>query len=446
MIRLVRRDVMQLGAALALIGVTTVAFPARPAHAERQLVDRVVALVDDEPVLLSEVLQEMNLVRMQRNLGDLTADEQKQLYTTVLEDMINDQLLVVQAKAKGYEVGDDELREAVDETVRGIKERLGGEEKYRAELQKQGLTEAEVRDMHKEQKKKQLLAGRVVQAEIRKQVNVTDAMVKQAWETQRDSIPAEMVAMPEKLKLEHLLVAAQADPKKVAAARAKLDAVKARVLAGEDFAKVASQASEWPTKESGGYLGTFHYGDFESEAFDAAVQKLEPGQISDIITTRYGMQIVKLESRNGDEMTARHIVIKLEVTEDDQLRSLEKAMALRNRIVKGESFEEIARAESDDPNTRDKGGVVDQELNSTELLPEFRTALDSVAVGGVTRVVRSTQGFHLFKIVSRNEARAASFDDVKDNLRRWLEQRELESHYRTYIADLRKKFHVDMKA
>jgi parvulin-like peptidyl-prolyl isomerase len=67
-------------------------------------------------------------------------------------------------------------------------------------------------------------------------------------------------------------------------------------------------------------------------------------------------------------------------------------------------------------------------------------------VGGVTRVVRSNQGFHLFKLLGRTEARVASYDEAKETLRRWLEQRELETRYRAYLADLRKKFHVDIKA
>src|SRR5262249_1144324 len=156
---------------------------------------------------------------------------------------------------------------------------------------------------------------------------------------QRDSIPKELLAVPEKLKLADILVSPQPDPKRVADARAKIEKAQKRIAAGEDFAKVAGEVSEWPTAKNGGHPGAFHYGDLDSKAFDDAVQKLEPGQISDVISTRYGLQIVKLETRNGDEMTARHIVAKLETTEDDHVRALEKAMQLRERLMRGESFE-----------------------------------------------------------------------------------------------------------
>ena len=434
--------VLAAGVALGLGGTAVVPPPAR---AEREIVVRVVATVDDEAIQLSEVLQEMNLARMQRNLGKLTADEQQQLFSSVLEAMINDQLLVAQAKAKGITVSDEELRDAVDQAVREIKESMGGEERYRAELARQGLTEAEVRDLHREQKRKQILAQRLVQQEVRRSVVITDEQLHTAWETQRDSLPPELSRTPETVRLAHILIAPKPDAARVAAARAKIEAAQKRVAAGEDFATVAKQASEWPTAANGGFLGAFRYGDFESDAFDDAVSKLEPGGVSDVVETKFGLQIIKLESRTGDEMTARHIVIKLSADEDAQVRALDLAQSIRKRAADGESFEEMARTYSDDTNTRDKGGVVDQELNATEIVPDFRAALDSVPAGGVTSVVRSNAGFHLFKVLSRTQSDAATFDTVKDTLRRYLEQREVEQRYRTYLADLRKKFYVDLK-
>lgn len=439
-----RRLAAVLAAILGFAAATGAPWPP-PARAEREIVDRIVAMVDDEAIQLSEVLQEMNLIRLQRNLGRLTADEQQQLFRSVLDDMINDQLLVAQAKAKGITVSDEELRDAVDQAVREIKESMGGEEAYRAELARQGLTEAEVRDLHREQKRKQILAQRLIQQEIRRTVSITDDQLRSAWETQRDSLPPELLQTPETVRLAHILVAPRPDATLVAAARAKIEAARKRVAAGEDFATIAQQVSEWPTAANGGFLGVFRYGDFESDAFDEAVSKLEPGGVSDIIETKFGLQLVKLESRKGDEMTARHIVVKLAADENAQVRALDLAQSIRSRTLAGESFEEMARTYSDDTNTRDRGGVVDQELRMSEIVPDFRAALDSVAVGGVTAVVRSNAGFHLFKVLARTQANAASFDDVKDALRRYLEQREVERRYRTYLADLHKKFFVDIK-
>lgn len=428
----------------ALVLALALAAP-QPARAERELVDRVVAIVDDNAILLSEVLQEMNLLRLQRNIGELSEADQQQLFKTVLGDMIADQLLVAQAKSQGYEVGDQDLRESVDEALRAIKERIGGEERYRAELQRQGLTEAEVRDLHREQKRKQMLAARVIQTDIRRQIHITDDQVRAYFESHRDSLPPELLKTPESVRLADLLVVPQPAPERVAAARAKIEAAARRVAAGDDFAQVATDVSEWPTARNGGFMGSFRYGDFESDAFDEAVAKLDPGQVSEIFETRFGLQIVKLESRQGDEMTARHIVVKLQPTEDDVVRAFDKAQALRKRILAGESFENLARLESDDIRTRDKGGLLDDHVDTSELRPEFRASIDSLAVGGVSSVIKSQDGFYLFKVVERTESRTATFDDVRENLQRYMEQLEVEKRYRTYLEDLRKRFNVDIK-
>jgi peptidyl-prolyl cis-trans isomerase SurA len=417
-----------------------------PLAAERELVDRVVAYVDDDAILLSEVLQEMNMVRMQRNLRELTEADQAELFRDILEEMIADRLLVAQATQRGFEVSEQDLRDAVDDDIRTIKERVGGEERYREELARQGYTEVEVRDLRKEQARRRMLASRVLQTEVRRGITVSEAEVRSWYDTKRDSLPPELLRTPESLQLGHILIAPQADSSRVRAARAKIEAAAKRLAAGEEFAQVASEVSEWPTSRNGGLLGTFRYGDFESDEFDRAVAALEPGQTSGVIETRFGLQIVRLETRKGDEMTGRHIVVKMDPDQNAAVRALERALEVRRRIAKGESFESLAKAFSDDSNTRDAGGVVDGEWKRDELRPEFRAPLDSTAVGSVTSVVRTEAGFHLFKVITRTASSAASFEQVQPGLRRWLEQRAFENRYRTYLESLRKNFHVDVKA
>jgi peptidyl-prolyl cis-trans isomerase SurA len=413
-------------------------------HAEREVVDRVVAIVDDHAILLSDVLREMNLARLQRDLRNLSEAEQQQLFKQVLEDMIDDQLLVAQAKVKGFEVGDQELQDAVDEAIRAIKQRIGSEELYRAELERQGLTEAEVRDMHREQRRKQILASRVIQSELRSKIAVSDDQVEQFWVTQHDSLPDELKFTPETVQLAHILTIPSTEDLEVKV-RARMDSILARVNAGEDFAAVAQQVSEWPTAQRGGDLGDFRYGDFNSDDFDAAVSKLQPGEISAPFETRFGLMIVKLEARNGDVMRARHIVLKMEPSENAQVAALEQAQEIRRRAVAGESFEELARTYSDDPNSRDRGGVLENEWATDDLLPEFRAPIAALEIGGISDVVKSPNGFHVFKLLTRTSSRQTTLADVREPLRRYLEQIELEKRFDTYVNELRKQFYVEIR-
>jgi peptidyl-prolyl cis-trans isomerase SurA len=227
--------------------------------------------------------------------------------------------------------------------------------------------------------------------------------------------------------------------------RARMDSILARVNAGEDFAAVAQQVSEWPTAQRGGDLGDFRYGDFNSDDFDAAVSKLQPGEISAPFETRFGLMIVKLEARNGDVMRARHIVLKMEPSENAQVAALEQAQEIRRRAVAGESFEELARTYSDDPNSRDRGGVLENEWATDDLLPEFRAPIAALEIGGISDVVKSPNGFHVFKLLTRTSSRQTTLADVREPLRRYLEQIELEKRFDTYVNELRKQFYVEIR-
>ena len=418
---------------------------ALPLAAQRESVDRIVAQVDDEAILLSDVLREMNLIRLQRNLGTLDPKEQEALFREILLGMIDDQLLVAQAKTKGFEVGERELSDAVDEQIQTIKERLGGEEQYRAELQRQGFTEAEVRDMHRDQRRKQILATRVIQTEVRGGIMITSDEVRQFYETQRDSIPAELLRTPETVRLADILIAPRVDNEQMQKARAKINLAAARIENGEDFATVASELSEWPTARSGGLLGKFRYGDFDSERFDETVSKLAPDEVSDIFETKFGFMIVKLESREGDVMTARHIVVKTALDENAQVEALDRAMEVRRRIMAGETFGDLARLYSDDPLTKDQGGELEDAWAVSELRPQFKAAIDSVGVGEISEIVNTPNGFYLFKVLQRTHSEETNYDQIMEPLRRYLESRALEHKYREYIDKLRDTFYVDIK-
>jgi peptidyl-prolyl cis-trans isomerase SurA len=279
---------------------------------------------------------------------------------------------------------------------------------------------------------------------LRSQVSVTSDQVREFYETQRDSIPPELLQMPARVRLADILIIPKNEAQ-IRAARAKMDSILQRLERGDDFAQVATEMSEWPTARNGGSLGKFRYGDFESDAFDEAVSKLQPGEVGDVIETRFGLMIIKLESRDGDVMSARHIVVKTEPDEGAQVEALEHALDLRRRILAGESFEELARQYSDDPLTRDKGGVVEQAWAIQDLRPEFQAAVDSLGVGDISRVLPTPNGFYILKVLERTASRDVTFEDIQEPLRRYLEQREMESLFRDYVTELREKFHVDVK-
>jgi len=415
-----------------------------PVQAQREAIDRVVAQVDEEFILLSDVLQEMNLVRMQQRLERLSESEQEELFLRVLNDMIDDQLLVVAARDKGFEPGDQEIQAEVDKRIASIKQQLGGEEGYRLELERQGLNEADVRDMHREQALKQILAARIIERDLRSKVSITDDQVLDFYQTKRDSLPPELLRSPEKLRLAHILTIPRTETTREQAAVDKANDALRRIRGGEDFATVAKEVSEWPNASRGGDLGEFVYGDFNLEGFDEILSKLQPGETSDAFQTSIGYMLVKLDERKGDKMRASIIVLKTDPGEGAQEEALQRAQEIHQRIERGESFEELAARYSDDPSTRDNGGELEQEWVPTDLLPEFRKAVEGLGPGEVSDVVRSVNGYHVIKVLNRTASHENNYEDIEAALRRYLEQRELEELFTKYVHDLREHYFVSI--
>jgi peptidyl-prolyl cis-trans isomerase SurA len=416
-----------------------------PTQAQREAIDRVVAQVDEEFILLSEVLQEMNLVRMQQKLERMTESEQQELFTRVLNDMIDDQLLVVAARDKGFEPGDQEVQAEVDKRVASIKQNLGGEETYRQELERQGLNEADVRDMHREQALKQILAARIIERELRSKVHITDDQVLMFYQTNRDSLPPELLRSPEKLRLAHIMTVPRTEDSRAEDAAKKANDALQRVRGGEDFGAVAKEVSEWPNASRGGDLGEFGYGDFNLDTFDEVLSNLKPGETSDVFETGIGYMLVQLDSREGDKMRARMIVMKTDPGEGAVDEALERAQEILTRIKRGESFEELAARYSDDPTTRDNGGELEEELAPSDVRPEFRNAIATLGTGEVSDVVRISTGFHIIKVIGRTQSRDNNYEDIEAALRRFLEQRELESLFTNYVRDLRSRYYVSIQ-
>jgi peptidyl-prolyl cis-trans isomerase SurA len=250
---------------------------------------------------------------------------------------------------------------------------------------------------------------------------------------------------PEKLRLAHILTIPRTEDSRAEAAADMANDALRRIRGGEDFGAVAKEVSEWPNASRGGDLGEFGYGDFNLDGFDEVLSNLKPGETSDVFETGIGYMIVQLDSREGDKMRARMIVMKTDPGEGAVDDALARAQEIHTRIKRGESFEELAARYSDDPGTRDNGGELEQEWVPSDLLPEFREAITGLGAGEVSEVVQSVNGFHIIKVIGRTQSRDNNYEDIEAALRRFLEQRELESLFTNYVRDLRSRYYVSIQ-
>lgn len=307
--------------------------------AAEQLWNRIVAVVNNDIVLLDEVL-EASAPLVDRIPAELDPAEQQRraqaLQREVLDTLIADRLLEQQVKELNIEVGEREI----DALVTDVQQRNNmTPAQFEQALGMQGLSLSEYRAGMR----KQLLKMKIINLKVRSKVKVSEQDVKNLYRQQR-SAAAEDLSL--KLRQIVILVAADADPATTQAARDRAAQAAGRAAGGEDFAQVARELSEGPNAEGGGLLGTIRPGEMDPSfaAFERTALALAPGQISAPVRTPLGWHVIKLEARQS---AAVDEIDKVEQQLRERLMQEELEQAFRRYVeeLKTDAFIEIRLAD-----------------------------------------------------------------------------------------------------
>ncbi len=403
-----------------------------------EVIDRIAAVVNDEVILLSEVDEKLFILDSQGQLAGRDSSEVHQIRREILDRLIEEKLVVQRARSQGITVDEQEVTARVDAAIQQVKEQFPSEEAFQQALSKEGLSLTMLRERYESDVQQELLAQKIVGREIRGKVEVTTDQVRAFYAEHKDELPQK----PEEVHLAHVVVY-PVDPSRDGAARERIETARARLAGGEAFETVASALSEDATRSRGGLLGEFGPGDLDPD-LQAAIDTLAAGEVSAPIRTRLGYHLIEVVSRSGDRAKVRHILARIEVTPTDLGRAREKAEAARSRILGGEAFGDVVKAMSDDVLTRDIGG----DLGWTPvqaLVPAVAALIDSAGMSGISPVVESDRGYHVFKVLNRRSGGAYEFDEIKDRLQSYVEQQELEKAYDKWMTAVRDSAYVEVK-
>lgn len=243
--------------------------------------EQIVVTVNGDPVRADEVKTTAQQMAQQMAQSGQQVDPQK-IGSAAMQQVIDGVLLVQEAKRRKLAVDPAEIAKAVEQAETNA----GGAEKLDAALTQQGLNRKRLSSLIEDSK----LLDKLL-AQLSEGIKVSDEEVAAFY---KDN--PKYFEMPEQVKARHILikVAPDADEKTKAEARARAEAARQRALEGEDFAALAKEVSEGPSAPSGGDLGFFSK-DRMVPAFSEAAFGLKPGEISDIVETRFGYHVIKVE-------------------------------------------------------------------------------------------------------------------------------------------------------
>jgi len=405
-------------------------------------VDRVVAVVGNDVILWSDVI---NSINQQRANGlELPKDSASQagLAKDALNALVDEEILVQKAHLMKIEVTQDEVNRTVDDQVKRVRGQFQTDDQYRNELKTAGFgTPEEYRRTLYEQFYRRALQQRAFE-ELRKTAvgrNVTDAEVQEAFDKNKTVLKA----APATVTFRQVVVAPKATEAAKKVARAKADSLLVEIRKGGDFELIAKRESMDPgSKAQGGDLGWNRRGTMVPE-FDRVMFALAPGQLSPVIETPFGYHIIRVDRVQAAEVKARHILIAPTIDSADVATAKVVADTVVQLMRKGVSFDSLV-AKYHDP--AEEKGIL-QPFVRDSLPAAYQTVVAGKKVGDVIGPFelanpRGGSKWAVIQMVTVNEAGEFNEAEVKSKIR---EQLVAEKATRSLLDQLRKQTYVALR-
>lgn len=401
-----------------------------------QVIDRIVAVVEDDVILERELAREVYVISARLRNNKTQMPPEYILKRQVLERLIVDKLQRQLAQRSGIQITDDMLQSSVSEIA---SRNNMSPSTFRSELARQGMDYNSFEDNLRNEIIINQLRGR----EIGQRIKVTDAEVQHYLETQGKSVGGN-----NRFHLGHILIAVPEGASATAIQKAsqKAEQTVAQLRGGADFRETAISVSSGDNALSGGDLGWRSLSDIPS-IFSDVVPTLKQGEISNPIRSPSGYHIVKmLETENSSQhfstkTKVRHILIKTNELVDDT-EAEKRLTALRERIVDGDDFATLARAHSDDKGSAINGGSLDW-VTPGALVPPFEEAMNKLEINQLSQPVQTQFGWHLIQVLERqNQDNSDQFR--KDKVREEIRKRKIEEETELWLRRLRDEAYVEI--
>ncbi|NIN72920.1 MAG: hypothetical protein GTO46_13540 [Gemmatimonadetes bacterium] len=437
---------MRRGLPLALVlwlaGPGTLPDPATAAAQDPGvLVEGVVAVVGDTAIMWTELQEYLIEVQAQGMQVPQEPQALRLFLEEALDQKVNEVVVYINAERAGITVSDRDVNELVDERLTQIRRNFPTEAEFQRALLAMGTTSAEFRIRITQRTRVELMSQQFLQQQFSEMtpVPVSEAEIRQAFEQQRRALGPR----PATVDLKQVLITPHPSEAAELEARERAEQALSRLRAGEDFALIAAELSDdLATRERGGDLGWIRQGQL-LPGFEETLFRMRPGQVSGLVETDIGYHIIKLERVRGAERLARHILIRLEVTEADseatRLLAEEVATALRG----GADIDSLIDAHGD-PSEESTLTTYPQD----RLPANYQNALVGAAAGdviGPILLASATGGSGKWVVARISGLRTSgewTLDDVRETYRQQIQQ---DKTLQKIIGDLREATHIETR-
>lgn len=416
--------------------------------------DRIVALVNDQVILKSDIDQSVADYIRQAGFNQQEIPFTKELWYTFLEGEIDNKLLLEKAKIDSITVTDDQVNQQMDARVSQLIQQAGSEQALEQAFGKSIIQlKADFRDTFREQ----MTANQVRQLKLN-DIKITRPEVKEFFDSiPKDSLPT----IPEQVSLSHIVILpkAKSDAKDASYkfAESLRDSILNHNVSLEDLAKRHGMDG---SAQRGGQLPMMGLNELVSE-YSAAAAALQPGQISEVVETEFGYHIIRLDERVGDKIKTSHILIRIDAQQLDDETAINELNAIRDSLLNNEelTFSGMAIRNSEDPSTSKSGGkIVDSQTGErlialNRLDPAlYRIVLLMDEIGQISEPkpfnpnnANAGKAYRIVRLDNQIPEHVASLETDYERLKNISLQQKQSREFQKWIKELRDEIYIEYR-
>jgi len=424
-----------------LLILTSLLLPAASvlADTERRTLDWIVAQVNNDVIVASELGDRANRLRAELEARNTPLPDDRKFLRQVLERLVIEHIQLQLAASTGIIVDDARLDVTVEKIARQNDFSI---QELADHVRQDGLSMLQFREQLRTEITIKQLRSRHVESRINVSEHEIDTMLTHGSKTGADPNA--------EFQLLHILIsvpeAASSDEIQQAKARATETIEKLR--GGEDFRQTAIAVSDGRQALNGGDLGSRKLGQLPTIFVDAVTQ-MSVGDISDLIRSASGFHIIKVEGGQIEERKiitqthARHILLKTDALNSDQ-RVRDRLVDLRERVLQGEDFNVLAKANSQDTASAIDGGDLDW-MDPGSFVPAFETEMNALDIGQISAPFQARFGWHIVQVLDRRD-HDSTVEFKRAQARKLLRKRKLDEELNLWLRRLRDEAYVEYRS
>jgi peptidyl-prolyl cis-trans isomerase SurA len=409
-----------------------------PALAAIVDIDRIVVVVNEDVITNTELEARIEEIKQELAARNIDLPAESVLRKQVVERMVFERIQLQLADEAGVRVNDKDMEQAIARVAEQNNRTV--EQLYRA-LRRDGI---EI-EGYRSQIRNDLKIQRLLQREITNRVTVSNAELENFLATRDDQAQVD-----DAYHISQILIAVpnSATPEQVEAAKTKADEIYESLIAGASFEQAAITHSDGQNALQAGSLGWKKPGQLPG-MFLESLLALEAGAVTDVLRSPVGFHILKLDERKlgvqaqpVPQVHVRHILLRpSEVRSISEVKT--KLEQLRERVLNGDDFAELARAHSEDKSSAAKGGDLGW-VNPGQTVPEFEKEMNELEPSELSEPVETPFGLHLIQVLAKR-THDVSEERSRAAARQQIQTRKADARYDQWVRRIRDEAYVNYR-